>query len=53
MELIADILDNKEKYDRMRMLNKRMGIPNASSNVVDNICRLIGLKSAQIALIAG
>ncbi|MEB2307826.1 MAG: undecaprenyldiphospho-muramoylpentapeptide beta-N-acetylglucosaminyltransferase [Candidatus Brocadiaceae bacterium] len=53
MELIADILDNEEKYDRMRMLNKRMGIPNASSNVVDNICRLIGLKSAQIALIAG
>ncbi|OQY99936.1 MAG: undecaprenyldiphospho-muramoylpentapeptide beta-N-acetylglucosaminyltransferase [Candidatus Brocadia sp. UTAMX2] len=53
IELVTDILDNKEKYDRMRMFNRKMGIPNAASNVVDNMCRLIGLKSAQFALIVG
>lgn len=53
IELITDILDNKEKYDRMRVFSKGMGIPKAASNVVDNICRLIGLKGAQFALIVG
>ncbi len=53
MELITDILDNKEKYERMRMFNKGMGIPNAASNVVDNMRRLIGLKGAQFALMVG
>ncbi len=53
MELITDLLYNKEKYDRMKMFNKGMGIPNASVNVVDNICRVIGLKSTQFALIVG
>lgn len=35
------------------MFNRGMGIPNASVNVVDNICRVIGLKSTQFALIVG
>ncbi len=53
VELITDLFHNKEKYDRMKMFSKGMGIPNASVNVVDNICRVIGLKSAQFALIVG
>ncbi len=50
-ELITDLLNNKEKYDRMKMFNKGMGIPNAAVNVVDNLCRIIGFKSAQFAWI--
>ena len=53
IELITDLFNNKEKYDRMKMFNKGMGIPNAAMRVVDNICRLIGLKGAQFALILG
>ena len=53
VELITDLFNNKEKYDRMKMFNKEMGIPNAAVNVVDNICRVIGLKSTQFALIVG
>ncbi|GAN34958.1 MAG: undecaprenyldiphospho-muramoylpentapeptide beta-N-acetylglucosaminyltransferase [Candidatus Brocadia sinica] len=52
-ELVTDLFYNKEKYDRMKMFNRGMGIPNASVNVVDNICRVIGLKSTQFALIVG
>ncbi len=53
IELITDLFNNKEKYDRMKMFNKEMGMPNAAMRVVDNICRLIGLKGAQFALILG
>ena len=53
VELVTDLLNNKEKYDRMKMFNKGMGIPNASVSVVDNICRVIGLKSSQFALTIG
>lgn len=53
IELITDLFNNKEKYDRMKMFNKGMGVPNASVNVVDNICRVIGLKSTQFALSIG
>ncbi|MBE7444123.1 MAG: undecaprenyldiphospho-muramoylpentapeptide beta-N-acetylglucosaminyltransferase [Planctomycetia bacterium] len=53
VELITDLFNNQEKYDRMRMFNKGTGMPNAAINVVDNICRVIGLKSAQFALIVG
>lgn len=48
-ELITDLLNNKEKYDRMKMFNRGMGIPNASVNVVDNLCRIIGFKNTLIA----
>ena len=51
IELITDLFNNKEKYDRMKMFNKGMGIPNAASKVVDNICRVIGSKGTQFALI--
>ena len=53
IELITDLFNNKEKYDRMKMFNKEMGMPNAAMRVVDNICRLIGLKGAQFALTVG
>lgn len=53
IELITDLFNNKEKYDRMKMFNKGMGIPNAASKVVDNICRVIGFKGTQFALILG
>jgi len=53
VELVTDLLNNKEKYDRMKMFNKGMGIPNASVSVVDNICGVIGLKSSQFALTIG
>ncbi|MCF6154164.1 MAG: undecaprenyldiphospho-muramoylpentapeptide beta-N-acetylglucosaminyltransferase [Candidatus Brocadia sp.] len=53
VELVADLFHNKEKYDRMKMLSRGMGVPNAAVNVVDNICRVIGLKSTQFALIVG
>ncbi len=48
-ELVIDLLNNKEKYDRMKMFNKGMGIPNAAINVVDNLCRVIGFKNTQFA----
>jgi UDP-N-acetylglucosamine--N-acetylmuramyl-(pentapeptide) pyrophosphoryl-undecaprenol N-acetylglucosamine transferase len=51
IELILDLFHNKEKYDRMKKFSKGLGIPNAATNVVDNICRIIGHKSAQFALI--
>ncbi|HHT9108491.1 MAG TPA: undecaprenyldiphospho-muramoylpentapeptide beta-N-acetylglucosaminyltransferase [Candidatus Wunengus sp. YC64] len=50
IELITDLFNNKEKYDRMKMFNKGMGIPNAATKVVDNICRVIGFKGTQFAL---
>ena len=53
IELITDLFNNKEKYDRMKMFNKGMGIPNAATKVVDNICRVIGFKGTQFALILG
>ena len=53
IELITDLFNNKEKYDRMKMFNKGLGIPNASTKVVDNICRVIGFKGTQFALILG
>lgn len=53
MELITDLFANKEKYDRMKMFSKGMGIPNASVNVVDNLCKVVGVKGAQFALIIG
>jgi UDP-N-acetylglucosamine--N-acetylmuramyl-(pentapeptide) pyrophosphoryl-undecaprenol N-acetylglucosamine transferase len=53
VELITDLFNNHEKYDRMKMFNKGTGMPNAAMNVVDNICRVIGLKSAQFALLVG
>ena len=53
IELITDLFNNKEKYDRMKMFNKEMGMPNAAMRVVDNICKLIGLKGAQFALTIG
>lgn len=53
IELITDLFNNKEKYDRMKMFNKGMGIPNAASKVVDNICRVIGFKGTQFAIILG
>ncbi|MEP9411203.1 MAG: undecaprenyldiphospho-muramoylpentapeptide beta-N-acetylglucosaminyltransferase [Candidatus Brocadia sp.] len=53
VELVTDLFKNKEKYERMKMFSKGMGIPNAAANVVDNICRVIGLKSTQFALIVG
>lgn len=53
VELITDLFNNQEKYDRMKMFNKGTGMPNAAMNVVDNICRVIGLKSAQFALLVG
>lgn len=51
--LVADLFSNKEKYNRMKMFNKGMGIPNAARNVVDNLCRVIDFKSAQFALTVG
>ena len=53
IELITDLFNNKEKYDRMKMFNKGMGMPNAATKVVDNICRVIGFKGTQFALILG
>lgn len=53
VELVTDLFQNKEKYDSMKMFSKGMGIPSAAANVVDNICRVIGLKSTQFALIVG
>jgi UDP-N-acetylglucosamine--N-acetylmuramyl-(pentapeptide) pyrophosphoryl-undecaprenol N-acetylglucosamine transferase len=53
IELITDLFTNKEKYNRMKMFSKGMGIPNAAVNVVDNLCRVIGMKGAQFALIIG
>ncbi|NUO08591.1 MAG: undecaprenyldiphospho-muramoylpentapeptide beta-N-acetylglucosaminyltransferase [Candidatus Brocadia sp.] len=53
VEIITDLFSNKEKYDRMKMFSKGMGVPNAAVNVVDNICRVIGIKSMQFALIVG
>ncbi|MBI2469860.1 MAG: undecaprenyldiphospho-muramoylpentapeptide beta-N-acetylglucosaminyltransferase [Planctomycetes bacterium] len=53
IELITDLLNNKEKYDRMKMLNKGIGMPNAASRVVDNIFRVIGLKGTQFAILVG
>jgi len=53
IELITDLFNNKEKYDRMKMFNKGLGIPNASTKVVDNICRVIGLKGTQFAILVG
>lgn len=53
IELITDLLHNKEKYDRMKRFNKGLGIPNAAVSVVDNVCRVIGFKSAQFALTVG
>ncbi|MEK6737628.1 MAG: glycosyltransferase, partial [Planctomycetota bacterium] len=50
LALITELLDNKEKYDRMKMFNKGMGIPNAARNVVDNLCRVIDVKGSQFAL---
>ena len=53
MELIMYLFTNKEKYDRMKMYNKGMGVPNAASRVVDNICRVIGFKGTQFAMLVG
>ena len=53
IELITDLLNNKEKYNRMKMFSKGMGIPNASISVVDSLCRVIGFKSSQFALTVG
>jgi UDP-N-acetylglucosamine--N-acetylmuramyl-(pentapeptide) pyrophosphoryl-undecaprenol N-acetylglucosamine transferase len=53
VELITDLFNSNEKYNRMKMFNKGMGIPHAAVNVVDNICRVIGLKSTQFALSVG
>lgn len=53
IELITDLLHNKEKYDRMKMFNKGMGIPNATVCVVDSICRVISLKNAEFVLTIG
>ena len=53
IELITDLFNNKEKYDRMKMFNKGMGMPNAAMKVVDNICRVIGSKGTQFALTLG
>lgn len=53
IELITDVLGNQEKYERMRMFSKGMGIPHAASRVVDNICRVTGVKSAEFALSIG
>lgn len=53
LELILDLFNNKEKYERMKRFNKGLGIPNAATNVVDNLCRITGLRSTQFALITG
>ncbi len=53
VELVTGLLNDEEKYNRMKAFNKGLGIPNAAANVVDNICRVIGMKSAQFALIVG
>ena len=50
VELITDLFNNKEKYDRMKMFSRRMGVPNASVNVVDSICRVLGLKGTHFEL---
>ncbi len=50
MALITELFENKEKYNRMKMFNKGMGIPNAARNVVDNLCRVIDVKGSQFAL---
>lgn len=51
IELITDLLSNRERYDRMKTLNKGLGMPNAASRVVDNICRVIGIKGTQFAIL--
>ena len=53
IELITELLNDKEKYERMQMFSKRLGKPNAAVNVVDNICRVIGLKCSEFAIIVG
>ncbi|MCF6157582.1 MAG: undecaprenyldiphospho-muramoylpentapeptide beta-N-acetylglucosaminyltransferase [wastewater metagenome] len=52
-ELIGDLLNNREKYERMKRFSKEMGIPQAAVQVVDNICRVAGLKSTVFALSIG
>ncbi|MCF6149070.1 MAG: undecaprenyldiphospho-muramoylpentapeptide beta-N-acetylglucosaminyltransferase [Candidatus Kuenenia sp.] len=51
VEVIADLLENKEKYNRMKMFSKEMGMPNASVCVVDMISRLIGFKESRLVLL--
>lgn len=53
IELITELLNDKEKYERIQMFSKRLGKPNAAVNVVDNICRVIGLKCSEFAIIVG
>ena len=50
LTLITELFTNKEKYNRMKMFNKGLGIPNAARNVVDNLCRVIDVKGSQFAL---
>jgi UDP-N-acetylglucosamine--N-acetylmuramyl-(pentapeptide) pyrophosphoryl-undecaprenol N-acetylglucosamine transferase len=53
IEVITDLMNHKEVYDRMKMFSKGMGIPNAAVHVVDNICKVIGVKSAEFVLSVG
>ncbi|MBM4054308.1 MAG: undecaprenyldiphospho-muramoylpentapeptide beta-N-acetylglucosaminyltransferase [Planctomycetes bacterium] len=51
VEIITDLLKNKEKYDRMKMFSKEMGLPNASVCVVDMISRLINYREIRLVLL--
>jgi len=50
IELITDLLYNTEKYERMKMFSKEMGMPNAAAHVAESICRVLRYKGAQLAL---
>lgn len=52
VEIIIDLLRNKEKYERMKMFSKEMGRPDASVCVVDTISRLISYRETRVALLA-
>ncbi|MDR4508811.1 MAG: undecaprenyldiphospho-muramoylpentapeptide beta-N-acetylglucosaminyltransferase [Candidatus Brocadiaceae bacterium] len=53
IETIMDVFINKERYERMRMFNRSIGIPNAAASVVDNMCRVIGVKDTQCIVSVG
>lgn len=50
IELVNDLLMNKEKYEQVRMFSKGLGIPHAVGRVVDNMCRIVEVRYAQYAL---